>query len=332
MATTPLLCLTSLLPAGVVHAGTIARMVQRKPKKKKNRADLPEGMSRREAKLAARAAEREKFQKDPRPFGGLAAEADLVALQEFVPSAVTTVDVKGTPVNIVTVLPGAGAALVREEDQGGERFVALQVTSHSQNPGRDLAYALNWVVNAKPGETLQSTVADGSQPELSELLSDDATLDITTYQDFSWWFPEGASVPPQIQQALRQANDAVLPSEKISENLPGAIWWVNPGGGKAHIRWVRTEDNEAQMLSALARIAARGELNLGEDTKFAGAFRTHGLVVPVFDLDPSVAADSYEAALADLDKKITAEYANDAALSADERKQLDNIKSRQVTI
>lgn len=332
MATTPLLCLTSLLPAGVVHAGTIARMVQRKPKKKKNRADLPEGMSRREAKLAARAAEREKFQKDPRPYGGLAAEADLVALQEFVPSAVTTVDVKGTPVNIVTVLPGAGAALVREEDQGGERFVALQVTSHSQNPGRDLAYALNWVVNAKPGETLQSTVADGSQPELSELLSDDATLDITTYQDFSWWFPEGASVPPQIQQALRQANDAVLPSEKIGENLPGAIWWVNPGGGKAHIRWVRTEDNEAQMLSALARIAARGELNLGEDTKFAGAFRTHGLVVPVFDLDPSVAADSYEAALAELDKKITAEYANDAALSADERKQLDNIKSRQVTI
>ena len=315
MATTPLLCLTSLLPAGVVHAGTIARMVQRKPKKKKNRADLPEGMSRREAKLAARAAEREKFQKDPRPYGGLAAEADLVALQEFVPSAVTTVDVKGTPVNIVTVLPGAGAALVREEDQGGERFVALQVTSHSQNPGRDLAYALNWVVNAKPGETLQSTVADGSQPELSELLSDDATLDITTYQDFSWWFPEGASVPPQIQQALRQANDAVLPSEKIGENLPGAIWWVNPGGGKAHIRWVRTEDNEAQMLSALARIAARGELNLGEDTKFAGAFRTHGLVVPVFDLDPSVAADSYEAALAELDKKITAEYANDAALS-----------------
>ena len=38
-------------------------MVQRKPKKKKNREDLPEGMSRREAKLAARAAEREKLAK-----------------------------------------------------------------------------------------------------------------------------------------------------------------------------------------------------------------------------------------------------------------------------
>lgn len=307
-------------------------MVQRKPKKKKNREDLPEGMTRREAKLAARAAEREKLQKDPRPFGGLAAEADLVALQEFVPSAVVTFEVKGTPVNIATVLPGAGAALVREESQGGERFVALQVTSHSQNPGRDLAYALNWVVDAKPGETLQSTVADGSQPELTSLIDASATPEITTYQDFSWWFPEGAAVPPQIQQALQQANDAVLPSEKVGVDLPGAIWWVNPGGGKAHIRWVRTEDNEAQMLSALARIAARGELNLGEGTKFAGAFRTHGLVVPVFDLDPSVEAGSYEEALTALNTKIEAEYANDAALSADERKQLDNIKSRQVTI
>ena len=307
-------------------------MVQRKPKKKKNREDLPEGMSRREAKLAARAAEREQLQKDPRPFGGLAAEADLVALQEFVPSATATFDVKGTPVNIVTVLPGAGAALVREESEGGERFVALQVTSHSQNPGRDLAYALNWVVNAKPGETLQSTVADGSQPELATLLDGSATPTITTYQDFSWWFPEGAQVPPQIQQAFQQANSAVLPSEKVGDGLPGAVWWVNPGGGKAHIRWVRTEDNEAQMLSALARIAARGELNLGEGTKFAGVFRTHGVVVPVFDLDPSVGAGAYESALAALDKQIQAEYGNDAALSADERKQLDNIKSRQVTI
>lgn len=93
-------------------------MVQRKPKKKKTRDELPEGMSRREAKLAARAAEREQFQKDPRPFGGLAAEADLVALQEFVPSAIAEFEVNGTPVNVVTVLPGAGGALVREEAQG----------------------------------------------------------------------------------------------------------------------------------------------------------------------------------------------------------------------
>ena len=54
-------------------------------KKKKNREELPEGMSRRQAKLAARAAERAANERDPRPYAGLAAEAELVALQEFVP-------------------------------------------------------------------------------------------------------------------------------------------------------------------------------------------------------------------------------------------------------
>lgn len=301
-------------------------------KNRKQREDLPEGMSRRQAKLAARAAEREALAKDPRPYAGLAMEPDLVALQEFVPSAVAQVEVNGTPVELVTVLPGAGAALVRPEDQGGQRLVALQVQSHSHNPGRDLAYALSWVLDAEPGESLQSTVADGSQPELASLLDASSTLTIEEHSDFNWWFPEGAAVPPEIRQALSRANDAVLPSEKIQVDLPGSIWWVNPGGGKAHIRWVRPEDNEAQMLTALARIAAAGELHLGEGTRFAGAFRTHGVVVPVWDLDPSVDAASYADALTTLNAKIEAEYTNDAQLSADERKQLDNIKSRQVTI
>lgn len=93
---------------------------------KKNRskaaaADVPEGMSRRQAKLAARAAEREALRKDPRPFEGLAAEADLVALQEFVPSAEAVLKVKGEDVTVVTVLPGAGAARRRSVASGLSR-------------------------------------------------------------------------------------------------------------------------------------------------------------------------------------------------------------------
>ncbi|SDS77924.1 DUF5926 family protein [Corynebacterium timonense] len=302
---------------------------------KKNRRqqdDLPEGMSRRQAKLAARAAEREALKKDPRPYGGLAAETDLIALQEFVPSAVAEFDVAGEKVNVVTVLPGAGAALVRAADQGGERFVALQVASHSANPGRDLAYALSWVLEAEPGQTLQSTAADGSQPELSSLIDATAVPTITEHQDFSWWFPSGAQVPADVQQALARANDAVIPSTQVRADVPGSVWWVNPGGGKAHIRWVRPEESENRVLAALARVAARGELHLGEGTKFAGVFRTHGVAVPVWDLDPAVEPSSYADALVNLNAMIEAEYANEAQLSAEERKQLDNIKSRQVTI
>ena len=301
-------------------------------KKRKKQEDLPEGMSRRQAKMAARAKEREALQKDPRPFGGLAAEAELIALQEFVPSASAKFQVKGEDVTVATVLPGAAAAMVREEAQGGERLVALQVGAHSQNPGRDLAYALSWVLEAKPGETLQSTAADGSQPELKALIDATFTPEITVYNDFNWWFAEGEDVPAQLRQAMNQANGAVWPSAEVSAGVPGAVWWVNPGGGKAHIRWIRTEDNESQVLNALARIAAKGELVLGEGTKFAGAFRTHGVVVPVWDLDPEVAPESYAEALKALDAKLEAELGNDAQLTAAERKQLDNIKSRQVTI
>ncbi|AWB84870.1 DUF5926 family protein [Corynebacterium liangguodongii] len=304
----------------------------KKNRKRADTADLPEGMSRRQAKLAARAAERAALQKDPRPFAGLAAEADLIALQEFVPSAVARLEVAGEPVNIVTVLPGAGAALRRSEEDGAERFVALQVASRTHNPGRDLAYALHWVLSAEPGETLQSTAADGTQPELGSLIDASATLQITEHDDFSWWFPQGAAIPAEVRQALANANDAVIPSTQIKADVPGSIWWVNPGGGKGHIRWVRTDDNENRILAALARIAARGELSVGEGSKFAGVFRTHGVAVPVWDVDPAVDAASYAGALQELETKIAAEYDNDAQLSADERKQLDNIKSRQVTI
>lgn len=303
-------------------------------KKNKKNENLPEGMSRRQAKLAARAAERAALEKDARPYGGIGGEADLIALQEFVPSAVAKVAVNGIDrdVYLATVLPGGAAAMIREEENGGTGFVALQTTSQSQNPGRDLAYALNWLKTAEPGQTLESGVADGTQPALTELIPADAQLEITEHQDFNWWLPEGTELDPATAQAMQTANDSVVESHRVDTEIPGAVWWVNPGGGKAHIRWIRPDDNEDALLNALARIAARGELNLGEGTKFAGAFRTHGIIVPVFDLDPEVAWDSYGTELTRLSGAVDAEVGNDAQLSADERKQLQNIKSRQVTI
>lgn len=301
-------------------------------KKNKKKEQLPEGMSRRQAKLAARAAERAALEREPRPYNGLSFETDLVAMQEFVPSAVTKVEVKGCDrdVYLCTVLPGGSAALVRDEQVGGAAYVALQTQTRSQNPGRDLAYALNWAKDASPGEALETGIADGSQPALKDLLVEDQKLDIAEYDNFNWWIPEGTQLNPQYARAIQAANDSILPSHQIEANVPGTVWWIDPGE-KAHIRWVRDE-NEDDVLRALARIAARGELKLGEETKFAGVFRTHGLVVPVWDLDPERPHTDYAADLEALDKLIVAELDNDAQLTADERRQLENIKSRQVTI
>lgn len=301
-------------------------------KKNKKKEQLPEGMSRRQAKLAARAAERAALERDPRPYGGFAAEADLVALQEFVPSARAKVTVAGVDrdVYLCTVLPGAVAAVVRDEEFGGEALVALQVASHSHNPGRDLAYALNWVKTAKPGDTLASTVADGTEPKLDELLDRKQTLDIEVFENFNWWVPEGSNVDPMYAQALQAANDSVMPSKPVEGDFDGVAWWID-AGDKGHIRWIRTDD-EDKLLRALARVSAKGALHLGEDTKFAGVFRTHGVVVPVFDLDPSVDPTTYGPVLAELAKGIHAELDNDADLTSEERRRLENIKSRQVTI
>lgn len=288
--------------------------------------DLPEGMSRRQAKLARRAAERAALEKETRPFGGLASEADLVALQLFVPSAEATVKLSGIEreIRIVTVLPGAVAALVQEGPVG---LVALQTQRPTENPGRELAYALNWAATAEPGEVLGSAVGT-PETSLKDLIA--SPLEITEHQDFEWWFPNG--VDAASAQGLAQANDSVVPSHRVNADISGAAWWVNPGGGKAHIRWVRTEDDETTFLKALARIAARGELNLGDGSRFAGVFRTHGLLVPVFDLDPQRDVESYADDLKKLDGLIGTELGNDAELDAEERRQLQNIRSRQVTV
>ena len=301
-------------------------------KNRKKKQDLPKGMSRRQAKLAARAAERAALEKDARPYQGVAAEAQLVALHEFVPSAVAKLPTKGIDrdVYVATVLPGASAAFIRDN---GDAFVGLQVQQHTHNPGRDLAYALNWVKDHQPGDTLESTAADGSQPELSELVDADQPLDITVHQDFGWWTPEGGAADPQVAQAIQAANNTVMETHPAGgEDLTGAAFWSEGHGDKAYIRWVRPADDENAFLNAIARLAARGDMNVGEDTKFAGVFRTHGLIAPVFDLRPDVAHDSYAAELARVDAALADELTNDAQLNADERKQLQNLKSRQVTL
>ena len=79
--------------------------------------------------------------------------------------------------------------------------------------------------------------------------------------------------------SLERANQAIMPTERIGP----AAYWVD-AGDRAHLRWVRAEPEE-KLLYALARLSARGELGLGEGSRYAGSFRAHGVLVPVWDLD-----------------------------------------------
>ncbi|RAV33335.1 DUF5926 family protein [Corynebacterium heidelbergense] len=301
-------------------------------KKKKNQDNLPEGMSRRQAKLAARAAERAKLEKDPRPYGGYAMEADLVALQEFVPSAHFAASVEGiaAPVHIVTVLPGAVAGLRRSAEDGGECFAALQTNNRGNNPNRDLAFTLNWLRSAEPGQSLDVGVADGSEPQLRDLLPPETSAEIAVAQDFNWWLTEAHRENPQVLATLNQANESVLPSERVGAQITGAAWWIDPGE-RGHIRWVHTAE-EGALLDALARVHAAGKLHLGEGSKFAGAFRTHGILVPVWDVDNTQPAQHWKAGLETVEGLLAAALEEEGQLTGEEHKAKQTIISREVTI
>jgi hypothetical protein len=121
----------------------------------------------------------------------------------------------------------------------------------------------------------------------------------------------------------------VLPTERL-EGL-GAAYWVRPGSERAHLRWVRPEDEEP-LLDALARLRAAEELTLGEGTRYAGAFRAHGLVVPVWDLPAETPAADWAGPATEFRTRLERALAETAPLTADERRARAGLLSRQVTL
>ena len=123
-----------------------------------------------------------------RPFEGLAAEPDLIAMREFLPSATAELPLRssgGGAVTLASVLPGASAALVRDD---GEQLLGMQVQTRSGDLSADLAGALAWARAADPGSSLP-VVGPGQRTaeRLQDVLDADTPLDVTLHKDFSWW-------------------------------------------------------------------------------------------------------------------------------------------------
>lgn len=300
--------------------------------KKSKRNSGPKPDSRRAELLEQRRAEREALSAAPvRPFEGVAFECDLVAMREFVASATAPLPVTNgeRPVTLTTVLPGAVAALVRDGDEPGG-FVAMQVRSFSEDLSADLAASVEWARTGDPGTSIDAANPTDTTPRLVDLLEPGTGLDITVHKDFSWWLPEGTEPSPDVAATIEQANTAVMPSARITADGVEAAWWVD-AGDKAHIRWVRPEDEDELML-ALARLQSRNALHVGDGSRFAGSFRTHGLLVPVFDLDPEVHPDEWATGTQELGRRLTDVLAETGALTSDEIRARDGLRSRQVTL
>ena len=259
-----------------------------------------------------------------RPFEGLPAEADWVALRELVPAATAKLrTTDGREVTLVSVLPGGAPALVRAS---GEIVLAVQLQTSSDDISRDLGTALAAALEAPAGAPVEVGGATG--PRLQELLDLSVPLEVTVHDDFGFWL-EGVDAGAAALAGLERANEAILPTRRLA-GLEAA-YWVRPSGERAHLRWVRPEPEEP-LLDALARLRAAEEITLGEGTRYAGAFRAHGLVVPVWDLPADTPAEEWAGPAAEFQQRLERALAVTHPLTADERRARAGLISRQVTL
>ncbi|MFV2102262.1 DUF5926 family protein [Micromonospora sp. LOL_024] len=269
----------------------------------------------------------------PRPFEGLADEPEWIALRELVPAASAPlrltpalVDEYGDrPITLTTVLPMAASAMSRED---GHVLVGLQRHQQSGDVSRDLAESLLCALRTAAGSPVAVPPLPGPGPRLQDILVD-GPLEITLHEDFGFWLAPAAAGDPNVQASLERANAAIYPTERLAAGR-AAYWCRVPE--KAHVRWVLPEAEEAA-LDALARLSAAGSLALGEGTKFAGMFRAHGRLVPVWDLPDEAPAGDWEHQVADFatryDEALTE---TGRPLDAAARRSRQGLLGRQLTL
>ena len=141
-------------------------------------------------------------------------------------------------------------------------------------------------------------------------------------------FDEDAGEDPNVAASLERANASIYPTVRLAA-ARAAYWCQVPE--KSHVRWVLPEDEDVA-LDALARLSATGGLLLGEGTKFAGMFRAHGLLVPVWDLPREPGAAEWEVPVADFAKRYADAVAVAEPLTPAERRARQGLLGRQITL
>jgi Family of unknown function (DUF5926) len=269
----------------------------------------------------------------PRPFAGLVDEPEWIALRELVPAASAPLRLDpqlvqrhgDRTVTLATVLPMAVPAMAKPD---GRILVGLQRHVQSGDVSRDLAVSILAALDTSPGGTVAVPPLPEPGPRLQDILVP-GPLDVTMHDGFDFWLDDGAADDPNVKASLERANASIYPTVRMGA-APAAYWCRLPE--KAHVRWV-LPDEEDRALDALARLGAAGELPLGgTQTRFAGMFRAHGLLVPVWDLPPRAEAEVWETPLADFAKRYAEALRATGPLSPAERRSRQGLLGRQLTL
>ena len=253
-------------------------------------------------------------------------------MREIVPAATAKVRLSAAAkegvsdtdeVTFSTVLPLAWPSMRRDT---GEVFVGMQWGSLSGDFNRDLASALTAAIAAEPGQPVQDVkTPTADSPRLQDLI-DVESFELHLHEGFDYWV-EGADLDAEGTASLDRANESVVPTKRVSEGR-SAYWSLI--GDRAYVRWVLSHD-EDEATNALARLHARGESALGDGNRLLGCFRTSGLLVPVWEVDPDVDATEHAPAVEAMESALTAAL-TDEPLTPQERGARNGLINRQITL
>jgi hypothetical protein len=190
---------------------------------------------------------------------------------------------------------------------------------------RDVALSLLLALQGKPGEPVNQPALPGTGPRLQDMLAGELT--VTVHDSFDFWIDEDVT-DPAVRSSLERANASVFPTVRL-HSVPAGYWCRFPA--KAHIRWVLAQP-EDEALTALARLAAAAELVLGEQTRFAGMFRAHGLLVPVWDLPAEAPAAQWEEPMAQFAQRYESALLDVTPLDASQRRARQGLLGRQLSL
>ena len=295
------------------------------------REPCPCGSGKRYKLCHGRAARAAAAAVDLRPYRGLGAEADWVALHEIVPAATATARARegvlgstdgGAPdVVVASILPGGERAQRRAD---GTLVLGLQGGA-AQDASAAAGAALAAVAAGPDGAV--ATGLGGAR--LQDLLDPAAPFTVTVHEDFSYWL-DGSEVEGDevVRQAVAAAGESVVPTARLAS--VEAAYWAQVGT-RRHLRWVLPEDEQA-LLDALARLHVAGALTVGAGSRYLGAFRALGLLVPVWDLDAGAGAEDLEEPAAALRTALDEALAVTGPLSDAERRARAGVVARQVTL
>jgi Family of unknown function (DUF5926)/SEC-C motif len=264
-----------------------------------------------------------------RPFEGLASECDWVALREIVPAATAALTLADAGADraatLATVLPMAWPGLVRQD---GSVYLGLQVAGGSGDASRDVAHALERALAAEPGTPIEPQALPGPGARLQDLLDAGAPLEVRVHEGFDFWIDGVEDRSPEVVASMERANEAVVPTARLA-SVEAAYWCQIRE--RFHLRWVMPHDEDA-LLDALARLHVAGADKVGTHSKYVGAFRAHGLMVPVLDLEPGTTAEALEEPVTVFAGRLAEALAEAGPLDIEARRARAGLASRQLTL